>query len=130
MNLYYAIIGDALHSVRKTSNRNSWKSSTIIVFAIYLYFNILTLFVAIDLFLGYNIMNEIEYHLRPILAIQYSSFVIMFILCLCIIYFLVFYKKKYIYIYRKYKYRKGKLFIAYITASSLLFFGIALCFLL
>ena len=125
MNLYYAIVGDAIGSVRRGHSSSIWKGATFMGLTLCLYFNILTLSMATQLFVGYNTITKIEQCLLP-LPNGYSHVVTIVIPCMCIIYFLVFYKKKYIYIYRKYKYRNGKLFLIYFFGSMLLFMGIAL----
>jgi len=130
MNLYYAIIGDALHTVRKTKNKYSWKSLIFIPFPFFLLFNIYALSGVIDFFTGYNIGKNFDIFiteiLPPALSQKYSGFIILLALCMCIIYFSIFYKQKYIYIYRNYKHRKGKLFISYFIVTWLL--GMALLF--
>jgi len=126
MNLYYAIIGDALHSVRKTDNKYRWKDLVFSFFSAFLLFNILTVFSVIDLFTGFNIVIEFEQCLPPALPMKFSFIAFFGILSMCIIYFSIFYKAKYRYIYRNYKHRKGKLLIAYFVVSGLLFSGFLL----
>jgi len=126
MNLYYAIIGDALHTVRKTKNKYSWKSLVFLFFTFYLLINIYALSGIIDFFTGYNILAEFEQCLPPALSGKFPFTIFLCTLCLCIIYFSIFFKAKYIYIYRNYKYRKGKFFITYIIVTCLL--GMALLF--
>ena len=125
MNLYYAIVGDALHSIRKTKNKYNWKTVMFIYLTIYLFLNLLTLSMAIQLFTGYNPMIEILLWL-PSFRSGHTYYIIMLIPCIFIVYFLIFYKNRYIYIYRNYKHRKGKLLIAYFIVSPILFFGLAL----
>jgi len=124
MNLYYAIIGDALHSVRKTDNKYSWKSLVFIFFTGFLLINIYALTGIIDFFTGYNIIKifetEIVQCLPQALYRNYSGAIILLASCACIIYFSIFYKQKYIFIYRNYKHRKGKILITYLIVSWLL----------
>jgi len=129
MNLYYAIIGDALHSVRKTDNKYRWKSLVLLFFSAFLMLNVFALSFAIDIFIKYDIFNFIDkivQCLPPVLSGKYSFAIILYTLCICIIYFSIFYKAKYIYIYRNYKHKKGKLLIIYLIVSGVLTFGIAL----
>jgi len=120
MNLYYAIIGDALHTVRKTKNKYSWKSIVFPFFSGFLLFNIYSLHGIIDYFTGYKILFEFEQCLPPALSGRYSFTIFLYVLCMFIIYFSIFYKQKYIYIYRNYKHRKGKIFITYLIVTWLL----------
>ena len=55
MNFYYAIIGDALHSIRKTKNKHKWKFAVYVYFTYNLALNILAFFISIQIFTGYNI---------------------------------------------------------------------------
>ena len=120
MNLYYAIIGDALHTVRKGKNKYNWKSIVFPFFSAYLSFNLMTLFAVIKFFTGYNILYNIMTVLEQILPPALSWVLILCGSSICIIYFSIFYKQKYIYIYRNYKHRKGKFFITYIIVTCLL----------
>ena len=129
MNFYYAIIGDALHSVRKTDNKYRWKSLVLLFFAAFLMLNVFALFFAVDIFIGYDIFNIIDGFMQclpPTLSGKYSFAIILYASCMFIIYFSIFYKAKYICIYRKYRHRKGKMFLTYIVLSGLLTIGIAL----
>jgi len=126
MNLYYAIIGDALHTVRKTKNKYSWKSIVFPFFSAYLLFNIFALSGIIDFFTGYNILIKIEQCLPGVLSSKWGFIIFLYSSCMCIIYFSIFYKAKYLYIYRNYKHRKGKFFITYIVVTCLL--GMTLLF--
>ena len=124
MNLYYAIIGDALHTVRKTKNKYIWKSIVFSFFSAYLLVNLITLFAAIKFFTGYDFFSIFEQFSQPALSFSIT----LYAFCMCIIYFSIFFKAKYIYIYRNYKHRKGKLFISYIIITTLLGMGMALLF--
>ena len=126
MNLYYAIIGDALHTIRKNKNKYIWKSLVFWFFSAFLLFNIFALSGIIDFFTGYNILIKIEQCLPGALSSKWGFIIFLYSSCMCIIYFSIFYKKKYMYIYRNYKYRKGKLFISYVIVTWLL--GMALLF--
>ena len=129
MNLYYAIIGDALHTkrktrkTRKTDNKYEWILIVFLFFSGFLMFNIFSLFVVIDIFTGYNIIIGIEQFLPGALSSKWGFIIFLYSSCMCIIYFSIFHKKKYRYIYRNYKHRKGKLYIAYFIVSGLLFIG-------
>ena len=128
MNLYYAIIGDAIHTKRKSKDKHGWSLLVFWLFSGFLMFNMFTLFSVIKLFTGYNIAIGIEQCLPGALSSKWGFIIFIFASCMCIIYFSIFYKKKYIYIYRNYKHRKGKLFIAYFVVSFVLMYGIALFF--
>ena len=131
MNLYYAIIGDALHTIRKTrknKNKFGWKSLILLFFSGFLMFNMFTLFIVIKLFTGYNIAIGIEQCLPGALSSKWGFIIFLYLSCMCIIYFSIFYKAKYRYIYRNYKHKKGKLYIAYFVVSFILMYGIALFF--
>jgi len=124
MNLYYTMIADLLHPVE--NKKTGWKPILFIQLTIWLYFNILTLSMTIQLFTGYDPINEFLLCLPPFRS-GHTYMIIQIIPCICFVYFLIFFKKRYIYISRKYhKHRNGKLFIIYFIGTIILFFAILL----
>ena len=133
MNLYYTMIADLLHPVE--NKKEGWKPTLFILLTTWLGLNFLTLFLAIQIFSGYNIdiiiVTKIEKCLPPVFNVLiesgHSGHIIKLIPCICIVYFSVFFKKRYIYISRKYhKHENGKLFLIYLIVSPIIFFGLVL----
>lgn len=124
MKWYYTMIADILHPVE--NKKEGWKPTLFILLTAWIALNMLTLSLAIQLLTGYNPINEFLLWL-PTFRSGHTYLIIQLIPCICIVYFSIFYKKRYIYISRKYhKHGNGKLFLIYLIVSPILFFGLAL----
>lgn len=128
MKIFYIIWAVALNNERKKIFRNY--EGLLIGMSLFLSLNICTLYIIIDMFANLNVMNILEPFIIfiPNKSIKgllvFSAF--MFAPSLLINYYMVFYKKKYRIIMRKYKFRSGKILLIYFIATIVFFFGVSL----
>ena len=87
MNLYYTMIADLLHPVE--NKKEGWKPILFIQLTFWLYLNISTLSMAIQLLTGYDPITEFLQWLPPFRS-GHTYLIITLIPCICIVYFLVF----------------------------------------
>ena len=131
MNLFYAIWADAIHHEReKNGGRGHWKIFLFCAMSLLLSLNIGTLYSAILYFTGYDGPLKIVRWLIPAISGRVHdilwAIITLFIPSMIINYFFVFYKRKYRYIYRKYKFRNGRLLLIYYVLTVILLFGFSL----
>ena len=127
MNIYYALWSDVINHERiKNGGEDYWKTFTFCSMSLMLSFNLMAFYSAILFLTGYNIASEIKQYLMFFQSDKLNNFlwaiVALFIPSMIIVYFSVFYKKKYEYILSRYKFRQGKLLIIYCILSAILVF--------
>ena len=117
VGLYYRLWVDCILNIKEKDDTN-WKTKSIISMNLAMVFNFVFFMVIIQKYILGYFFYEVSFPFLSKYWENVASFIILFIMpCLLINYFLIFYKKRYEIILKKYPYNKGKLIVSYILIS-------------
>lgn len=127
MSIFYAIWADAINYERiKNGGEKYWKTFTFCYMSLLMSLNIATFISILMLLTGYNVALKIKQSITFFSNENSVNFlwavVTTFIPSMIVNYVFVFYKKKYNSILKNYKFKNGKLLLAYFTISVIGFF--------
>ena len=126
-NIYFALWADAINYERlKNGGEGYWKWFTFIYMTALHGFNILTFYLIIKVVTGFNITKYTNNWFFIFEKESHNglcwSFFMMYIPCMLIIYFVIFYKRKYKDILKQYPFQNGKLLIIYCLGTFVFMF--------
>lgn len=122
LGVYYKIWVDCiLRAQQDPANKKSWPLVTMLAMTMAMSANFVLLMTILEKFFIKKYFYKIDSHLIPTRMNNLISYIFLFILpCFIINYFLVFYRKRYNKLIKKYNFYKGRLFISYFVFSLLL----------
>jgi hypothetical protein len=122
LRLYYRIWVDAIKRAKsRPENRKNWPMGTMIFMSISMTLNLLLIMTILQKQLLGGFFYHLEFTFLPRYASNVVSFIVLFVLpCVLINYFLIFYRRRYEQILKKYPYKDGKLFLTYFLVSMFL----------
>ena len=120
--LYYRIWVDCISRARRQpDSRQSWQTNCMIFMTLAMTFNFILAMTIFEEYVLKNYFYKLDFSLLPVRINNVLSYLILFILpCVVINYLLIFRKRKYEKLLKKYPYYNGKLFLIYFLISMLL----------
>jgi hypothetical protein len=108
-------------ATQQPENKQNWKTGTMIFMTLAMAFNFLLMMTILEKYFFKNYFYKIELPFFPNRVNNAISYLILFIFpCIVINFLLIFHKKRYEKLLKKYPYYNGKLFILYFSISMLL----------
>jgi hypothetical protein len=119
LGLYYSIWVDFIIRARsQPANKADWPQKTILIMSVCMAFNFVLIMYVLQQYIIGKFFYTLNLNPLPRQLDYFLNFAILFFLpCLAINYFLIFARKRYEVLLRKYRYRKGRLFIVYASVS-------------
>lgn len=122
IGIYYRIWVDVIQKAKsRPENQGNWSMGTMMLMTISMTMNLLLLLTILQRHVLGSFFYKIELSFLPKSLNNAVTFVVLFVLpCVLINYVLIFYKRRYEKLLKKYPYRNGRLFLTYFLISMLL----------
>ncbi len=122
IGLYYRIWVDCIRRARRQpDNRQNWQIGCMIFMTLPMAFNFILAMTILEEHVFKNYFYKVDLTFLPVRINNVLSYIVLFILpCVVINYLLIFKKRKYEKLLKKYPYYNGKLFLVYFLISMLL----------
>lgn len=122
LELYYRIWVDAIKRAKsRPENKENWPLGTMVFMSLSMTLNLLLIMTILQKHILNKYFYRIELNFLPKYVSNVVSFTALFILpCILLNYFLIFYRRRYEKLIKKYPYKDGKLFLTYFLISMFL----------